>query len=63
MITISNLKLNSFSEQLDFSDYDMIVVTDIADLLQPLFANLQFYQEELFLKITLRLYIINTLWP
>ncbi len=50
MITISNLKLNSFSEQLDFSDYDMIVVTDIADLLQPLFANLQFYQEELFFE-------------
>lgn len=50
MITVSNLKLNSFSEHLDFSDYDMIVVTDIADLLQPLFANLQFYQEELFFE-------------
>lgn len=50
MVSITNLKLNSFSEQPDWSDYDLVVLTDISDILLPMTQQTGLYREELFFE-------------
>ena len=46
--TITNVKLSSFSEQINWSNYDLIVLMDIANLLKPLTDSISLQREELY---------------